>query len=106
MFAGHDTSTSTLTFMLHELARHPEVIERLCAEQDEVLGGAIPTFDQLERGMPYLDMVLDEVLRLYPPAWIGPAGRSATSSSPAARPPRRLRQLLLLGQPSDSRGLP
>ncbi len=72
MFAGHDTSTSTLTFMLHELARHPEVIERLCAEQDEVLGGAIPTFDQLERGMPYLEMVLDEVLRLYPPAWIGP----------------------------------
>ncbi len=72
MFAGHDTSTSTLTFMLHELARHPEAVLRLCEEQDEVLGGAIPTFDQLERGMPYLDMVLDEVLRLYPPAWIGP----------------------------------
>jgi len=30
MFAGHDTSTSTLTFMMHELARHPEVVERLC----------------------------------------------------------------------------
>ena len=26
MFAGHDTSTSTLTFMLHELARHPDVL--------------------------------------------------------------------------------
>ena len=29
MFAGHDTSTSTLTFMMHELARHPDVLARL-----------------------------------------------------------------------------
>jgi cytochrome P450 len=72
MFAGHDTSTSTLTFMLHELARHPEVIRGLRDEQDEVLGGESPTATQLEKEMPYLDMVLDEVLRLYPPAWIGP----------------------------------
>ncbi len=72
MFAGHDTSTSTLTFMMHELARHPDVVARLQAEQDEVLGGEPPDIDRLERRMPYLDMVLDEVLRLYPPAWIGP----------------------------------
>jgi len=72
MFAGHDTSTSTLTFMLHELARHPEVVRRLHEEQDRVLGGTSPTAQQLEKEMPYLDMVLDEVLRLYPPAWIGP----------------------------------
>ena len=72
MFAGHDTSTSTLTFTMHELARHPDVVAKLCEEQDRVLGGATPTIDQLEREMPYLEMVLDEVLRLYPPAWIGP----------------------------------
>jgi cytochrome P450 len=72
MFAGHDTSTSTLTFMLHELARHPEVLRRLHEEQDRVLGGASPTPQRLEKEMPYLEMVLDEVLRLYPPAWIGP----------------------------------
>jgi cytochrome P450 len=72
MFAGHDTSTSTLTFLLHELARHPDVLARLVEEQDQVLGGATPTIDQLEREMPFLDMVLDELLRLYPPAWIGP----------------------------------
>jgi cytochrome P450 len=72
MFAGHDTSTSTLTFMLHELARHREVLLRLHEEQDRVLAGAVPTVDHLEREMPYLEMVLDEVLRLYPPAWIGP----------------------------------
>jgi cytochrome P450 len=72
MFAGHDTSTSTVTFMLYELARHPDIVARLRAEQERVLGDASPTAEQLEREMPYLDMVLDEVLRLYPPAWIGP----------------------------------
>ncbi|HVO54506.1 MAG TPA: cytochrome P450 [Solirubrobacterales bacterium] len=72
MFAGHDTSTSTLTFMLHELARHPDVLARLVEEQDRVLGGATPSAEQIERELPYLDMALDEVLRLYPPAWIGP----------------------------------
>jgi len=72
MFAGHDTSTSTLTFMMHELARHPDVLAKLCEEQDQVLGDDAPDIDRLEREMPYLEMVLDEVLRLYPPAWIGP----------------------------------
>ena len=72
MFAGHDTSTSTLTFMLYELARHPDVLASLADEQDRVLGGAVPDAEQLERELPYLEMVLDEVLRLYPPAWIGP----------------------------------
>jgi len=72
MFAGHDTSTSTLTFMMHELARHPDVVARLQEEQDRVLAGRTPDIETLEREMPYLDMVLDEVLRLYPPAWIGP----------------------------------
>lgn len=72
MFAGHDTSTSTVTFLMHELARHPQVVAKLREEQDRVLGGAVPTPEQLERELPYLDMVVDEVLRLYPPAWIGP----------------------------------
>ena len=72
MFAGHDTSTSTVTFALWELAHHPEALARLREEQDRVLGGAPPTIDQMERELPYLDMVVDEVLRLYPPAWIGP----------------------------------
>ena len=72
MFAGHDTSTSTLSFLLYELARHPDVVARLQEEQDRVLAGGTPTVEELIREMPYLDMVLDETLRLYPPAWIGP----------------------------------
>jgi cytochrome P450 len=72
MFAGHDTSTSTLTFLVYELARHPDALARLQDEQDRVLGGTPPTADQLERELPYLEMVVDETLRLYPPAWVGP----------------------------------
>ncbi|HTR88628.1 MAG TPA: cytochrome P450, partial [Solirubrobacteraceae bacterium] len=73
MFAGHDTTTSTVAFLFYELARNPEVLARLRAEQEEVLGGEPPAPEQLTgAGLPYLEMVLDETLRLYPPAWIGP----------------------------------
>jgi cytochrome P450 len=72
MFAGHDTSTSTISFLLYELARHPAELAKLQAEQDAVLDGATPTPQQLFGELPYLDMVLDETLRLYPPAWVGP----------------------------------
>ena len=54
LFAGHDTTTATIAFMFYELARHPEEDARLR--------------DDPER----LELVLDETLRLYPPAWIGP----------------------------------
>jgi cytochrome P450 len=73
LFAGHDTTTSTIAFMFHELARHPHVVERLLAEQDTQLAGALPTPTQLMGdGLPYLEQTLEETLRLYPPAWIGP----------------------------------
>ena len=72
LFAGHDTSTSTISFLLYELARHPHELEALCEEQDRVLGGRAPTPEDLVGSLPRLDMALDETLRLYPPAWVGP----------------------------------
>jgi cytochrome P450 len=73
LFAGHDTTTSTVAFMFYELAHHPEIAERLVAEQRECLRGERPTAAQLMGGeLPQLEMVLEETLRLYPPAWIGP----------------------------------
>jgi cytochrome P450 len=71
MFAGHDTSTSTVSFLVYETARHPHVAERLRAEA-AALSDAAPAPHTLAHELPYLDMVLDETLRLYPPAWIGP----------------------------------
>jgi cytochrome P450 len=73
MFAGHDTTTSTVSFMFYELARNPHVLTRLLAEQDTVLAGRQPTAEQLASGeLTELELVLDETLRKYPPAWVGP----------------------------------
>jgi cytochrome P450 len=73
LFAGHDTTTSTVSFLLYELARHPAALAKVLREQDEVLRGRPPTVRQLVDGsLPELEMVLDETLRLYPAAWVGP----------------------------------
>ncbi|CAN5646305.1 cytochrome P450 [soil metagenome] len=72
MFAGHDTTTSTISFMMYELSRNRPALERLLAEQDEVLGAEMPTAAHLARELPQLEMTFDETLRLYPPAWVGP----------------------------------
>lgn len=67
--AGHETVASALTWAWHLLATHPEAADRLRAEADEVLDGRTAGFDDLPR-LPYAAAVLDEVLRLYPPAWL------------------------------------
>ena len=68
LFAGHDTTTATIAFLFHELARHPDVAERVARETAGTAGAEA----FMGGGLPYLDQVLDETLRLYPPAWIGP----------------------------------
>jgi cytochrome P450 len=73
LFAGHDTTTSTVSFMFYELARHPHILTRLLAEQDSLLPNGRPTVSQLVSGeLPELEMVFEETLRKYPPAWVGP----------------------------------
>jgi cytochrome P450 len=71
MFAGHDTSTSTISFLAYELARHPRELERLQAEQDDVLGREPPDGEAIHGGLPRLEMATDEAMRLHPPVWIG-----------------------------------
>ncbi len=72
LFAGHDTTTSTIGFMFYELARHPDVAAALREEQARVLGGEPADAALLMAGkLELLEMVQDETLRMYPPAWIG-----------------------------------
>ncbi len=72
LFAGHDTATSTISFLIYELARNPAWADRIAAELSTVCGGRDPGAAELFGGLPVLSRAVDETLRLYPPAWIGP----------------------------------
>jgi cytochrome P450 len=73
LFAGHDTTTSTVAFMFYELAKAPHLAERLRTEQQALLPDSLPDAQRLMSGeLGELEMVLEETLRKYPPAWIGP----------------------------------
>jgi cytochrome P450 len=72
VIAGHETVASCLTWTLHLLARHPEQQAAVHAELDAVLGGADgrpPAWDDLE-ALVRVRAVVEESLRLYPPAWV------------------------------------
>jgi cytochrome P450 len=66
--AGYETTAINLSWTWWLLAQHPEVEKKLHAELAAVLGGRSPTFDHLP-ALRYLEMILTESLRLYPPAW-------------------------------------
>lgn len=66
VLAGHETTATALTWGWWLLARHPDVEARLRAEVGTVLQGRRPTVADLP-GLAYTRMVVDEVLRLYPP---------------------------------------
>ena len=68
-FAGHDTTTGTLTFAFWALANHPEVREQFHAEIDALEGP--PTVEDLD-GLVVTERVIRETLRLYPPVYILP----------------------------------
>ncbi|HEY6760153.1 MAG TPA: cytochrome P450 [Baekduia sp.] len=69
LFAGHDTTTSTVAFLFYELSRHPDLAEQ-------------PDFE--------LSTALDETLRLYPPAWIGPRRAIADDTIAGVHIPARV----------------
>jgi cytochrome P450 len=69
MMAGHETMAAALTWTWYLLPQHPDVERRFHTELDDVLGGNLPTFEHVAR-LSYTQMILEEALRLYPPAWM------------------------------------
>ncbi|XP_066480191.1 cholesterol 24-hydroxylase-like [Tiliqua scincoides] len=66
--AGRETTANQLSFTIMELSRHPEIVAKLQAEVDEVVGEAEDIASEHLGQLKYLSQVLKEVLRLYPPA--------------------------------------
>jgi cytochrome P450 len=67
--AGHETTALTLSWTWYLLSQNPKAEARLHEELSGVLGGRAPGVADLER-LPYLNAVISEVLRMYPPAYI------------------------------------
>ncbi len=67
--AGHETSANALAWTWYLLAEHPEVVTKIRAEIKTVLGDRAPAFMDLPN-LAYTMQVVQESLRLYPPAWI------------------------------------
>jgi cytochrome P450 len=77
--AGHETTATALAWTWYLLSGAPEVEARFHAEVDQVLGGRVPTLSDVPK-LKFVEQVVTESMRLYPPAWI--LGRRATSEYP------------------------
>jgi retinoid hydroxylase len=73
LFAGHDTTTTTFTFLAHELGRHPDARDAVERELEGVVGARQASAAVLDgEALPVLERSLKETLRMYPAAWVGP----------------------------------
>lgn len=75
LLAGHETTANALTWTWYELARNPAVLATLVAEIDRVVGTRDVTVEDLPN-LPFNAAVLDESMRLHPPAYM--TGRETT----------------------------
>jgi cytochrome P450 len=69
MLAGHETTANALSFALWELARNPEVQERLYQECRTVLGERLPAAEDYGQ-LGYAAQVFAEAIRIFPPVWV------------------------------------
>ncbi len=67
--AGHETSANALTWAWYLIASHPEIENKLLNSAYQTLGNEKPSFEKL-RELGYSLQVIEEVMRMYPPAWI------------------------------------
>jgi cytochrome P450 len=67
--AGHETTALTLSWTWYLLAKHPEVEAKLAAEWASILGGRIPTANDIPR-LTFTEQVIQESMRLYPAVYL------------------------------------
>lgn len=69
LVAGHETSAMAMSWAWYLIATHPEVESQLLQSVQSGLGTEDPSFEKL-RNLGYSLQVIEETMRLYPPAWI------------------------------------
>lgn len=67
--AGHETTAHAFAWTWYLLSQHPEAVEKIRTEVATVLGDRKPTFEDIPK-LEYTLKVIEESMRLYPPAWI------------------------------------
>ncbi|HZR25913.1 MAG TPA: cytochrome P450 [Vicinamibacterales bacterium] len=77
--AGHETTANALTWTWYLVSQAPDVEAALHDEVDRALGGRLPTIADLP-SLAFVERVVTEAMRLYPPAWI--IGRRAVDPYP------------------------
>ncbi|HKD23520.1 MAG TPA: cytochrome P450 [Rhizomicrobium sp.] len=92
--AGHETTAVALTFIWYLLSQHPEAEAKLHAELAEVLGGRTPVYEDIAK-LPYTRMVIEEAMRLYPPA-PALATRQANEADTICGTPVKKRQMVVV----------
>ena len=93
--AGHETTALGLSWGLYLLSQHPAARAQLFEEVDAVLGERTATIDDVAR-LPYTRAVVDETLRMYPPAYL--QGRQALHDCTIGGHPIKRGTTLLMSQ--------
>lgn len=82
MFAGHDTTSSTIAYIYHLLSKNPHILQAVREEYDQVLGSDISQAPKvlaenphLLSKLPYSQAIIKETLRLFPPVSSARAGK-------------------------------
>ncbi len=69
LLAGHETTANALTWTWYLLSQNVDAESKLHDEVDRALEGRLPTMADIPR-LPYVERVVTEAMRLYPPAWM------------------------------------
>ena len=69
LLAGHETTANALTFALWNVAKYPEVQQKMREEVTAVCGDRAPGAEDF-RSLSYIERVFAESMRIYPPAWV------------------------------------
>jgi cytochrome P450 len=69
LFAGYDTSSIALSYLVYATAKYPEVDKKCIDEITRVLGNdGLPSYQEVMNNLPYCNAVMQETLRLFPSA--------------------------------------